>query len=77
MVKKEREIHVQKDKEETKKPRVDPVPSKFKPKETKSAPTMVAKSAKASPSGKAILKQKEKPERTYGVVSLINSETKS
>lgn len=71
-VKQAREKHDQMEaKVETKRPKVDSVPSKVKPKETKSAPAPVAPSSRLSPSGKGVLKQKEKSKWTYAIVSLV------
>lgn len=64
-------------KEETKNPKAKSTPAKAKPKETKSTPILVAPSIEKSSSKKGILKQKEKPKRTYFVVSLVPSEIES
>lgn len=63
-------------KEEIKNPKADPVPSKAKPKETKSAPALVPPSSGHSPSRKGVLKQKEKSKWTYVSMSPVASETK-
>lgn len=64
-------------KEESKKPKVEPVPSKAEPKETKSAATLVVPSLGQCSSKKGVLKKKEKPKQTYVIVSLVASKTES
>lgn len=70
-VKEAREKYAQKE------AKVDPVPSKEKPKVTKFSSASMAQPTKPIPSRRGVLKQKENPKRTYVVVSLVASETES
>lgn len=77
-VKEAREKHAQMEaKEESKKHKAELVPSKAKPKETKSAPTLVKHSTIQSSSNKGVLNKNEKTKRTYVVVSLVASDTET
>ncbi|XP_059077213.1 uncharacterized protein LOC131876304 [Cryptomeria japonica] len=64
-------------KEESKKPKVEPVPSQSKAKVTKSSSSLMKPSSGQSSYRKGVLKQKDKSKRTYVATSLVAFETES
>lgn len=60
---------------ESKKSKTKLVPSQENPKETKSSPTLMKSWTTQSSSKKGVLKKKQRPKRTYVVVSHVASQT--